>query len=109
MNTINNTQQWEQALEKDQNILVMFKAKWCADCHFIEPHLEGIQKAFQTQMDFYQVDMDEFEEPFMEYEVMGIPSFIFFHKGKEVNRFVSRDRKTKEEIQDFLNESLEKI
>ncbi|EAC6938414.1 thiol reductase thioredoxin, partial [Listeria monocytogenes] len=34
--------------------------------------------------------------------IFGIPSFLAFEDGEEVGRFVSKDRKTKEEINDFL-------
>ena len=34
--------------------------------------------------------------------IMGIPSFLIFQKGREKGRFVSKQRKTKEEIKNFL-------
>ena len=35
--------------------------------------------------------------------VMGIPSFIVYRDGKEVARFVNKDRKTKAEVTAFLS------
>jgi hypothetical protein len=35
--------------------------------------------------------------------VFGIPSFIAFENGKELGRFVSKDRKTQEEIERFIS------
>ena len=35
-------------------------------------------------------------------DVMGIPSFIVYRDGQEADRFVSKDRKTKEEVENFL-------
>ncbi|MCI3987463.1 thiol reductase thioredoxin, partial [Bacillus vallismortis] len=43
-----------------------------------------------------------------EWEIYGIPSFVVFNEGKELNRIVSKDRKTKEEIEQFLTYSLAK-
>ncbi|NLY80617.1 MAG: thiol reductase thioredoxin, partial [Lysinibacillus sp.] len=31
------------------------------------------------------------------------PSFLTYHNGNEVGRFVSRDRKTQEEIEAFID------
>ena len=38
----------------------------------------------------------------MELDVFGIPSFIAFEDGRELGRFVSKDRKTQEEIEQFI-------
>jgi hypothetical protein len=35
--------------------------------------------------------------------VFGIPSFVAFHNGEEIGRFVNKDRKTQEQIQEFIN------
>ncbi len=35
--------------------------------------------------------------------IMGIPSFVVYEDGKEKARFVNKDRKTKKEVEDFLN------
>ena len=34
--------------------------------------------------------------------VFGIPSFIAFKDGKEIGRFVNKDRKTKQQVEDFI-------
>nr|MCR4912154.1 thioredoxin [Lactobacillus sp.] len=33
----------------------------------------------------------------------GIPSFVVYQDGKEIGRLVNKDRKTKEEVENFLN------
>ena len=38
-----------------------------------------------------------------ELDIMGIPSFVAFENGKETGRFVSKLRKTKEEIEQFID------
>jgi len=39
----------------------------------------------------------------IELDILGIPSFVAFDQGKEIGRFVSKLRKTKEEIIDFID------
>lgn len=53
---------------------------------------------------FVLIDRDEFIELCQQYDVFGIPSFIVFKDGEEVGRFVSKDRKTKSEIVEFIKE-----
>ena len=36
------------------------------------------------------------------WDVYGIPSLVVLDKDMEIGRFVNRDRKTKEQINDFL-------
>ena len=51
---------------------------------------------------FVSVDRDQFIDLCSQLEVFGIPSFIAFENGEETGRFVSKDRKSKEEIEAFL-------
>ncbi|MCA1032386.1 thioredoxin family protein [Bacillus timonensis] len=94
----------EQFKEVSQNssCVLMFSADWCPDCRIIEPILPKIEAAY-SQYTFYYVDRDQFIELCVEMEIFGIPSFVAFQNGQEAGRFVSKDRKTKEEIEAFLN------
>lgn len=55
-----------------------------------------------TEYTFVYVDRDEFIDLCSDLDIFGIPSFIVFKEGNELGRFVSKDRKTKEEIENFL-------
>ncbi|MDO5013979.1 MAG: thioredoxin family protein, partial [Lactobacillaceae bacterium] len=52
---------------------------------------------------FYAVDRDENLDLATELNVMGIPSFIAYRDGQEIGRFVNKDRKTKQQVEDFLS------
>ena len=51
---------------------------------------------------FVHIDRDQFIDLCIEQDVFGIPSFIAFEDGRELGRFVSKDRKTQEEIEQFI-------
>ncbi|MEB1807842.1 MAG: thioredoxin family protein [Bacillaceae bacterium] len=87
--------------------VVMFSADWCPDCRVIEPFLPEVEDKF-SQITFLYADRDIFIDLCAELNVYGIPSFVAYHDGKEVHRFVSKDRKTQEEIETFLSEALSK-
>jgi len=91
-----------ETLKNEQNVIFMFSADWCPDCRVIEPVLPELEKE-NNQFTFYYVDRDQFIDLCSELNVFGIPSFIAYDKGKEIGRFVSKERKTKEEIQQFIN------
>jgi len=79
----------------------MFSADWCPDCRIIDPILPDVEKSF-PEFTIVYVDRDEFIDLCIELDVFGIPSFVAFQNGEETGRFVSKDRKTQEEIEAFL-------
>lgn len=100
MKNLDSIEQFE-LLKNEGKHIFMFSAKWCGDCRFIEPALPGIEAAFK-EYTFVHVDRDEFIDLCQQLDVYGIPSFIGFENGKELGRFVSKDRKTQEEIAAFI-------
>ncbi|MCC4325665.1 thioredoxin family protein [Limosilactobacillus reuteri] len=82
--------------------VLFFTAGWCPDCRFIKPAMPEIEQDF-SDYTFYEVDRDENIDLAAELNVFGIPSFIVYDNGKEIGRFVNKDRKTKQQVEDFLN------
>ena len=95
-----NKQELEEKLAEGKYVL-FFTADWCPDCRFIKPAMPEIEEEF-SDFNFIQVDRDENIDLGQELDVYGIPSFIVYEDGKEVDRFVNKDRKTKKEVENFL-------
>lgn len=89
-------------LKNNEKAIFLFTAGWCPDCRFIEPILPEIEDKY-PEYTFVEVNRGEFMELAQENEIYGIPSFVAYEKGTEVGRFVSKDRKTKEEIISFID------
>lgn len=83
------------------NYVLFFIADWCPDCNFIKPAMPEIEQDF-SDYQFLLVDRDENIELAADLGIMGIPSFVVYKNGQEVGRFVNKDRKTKEQVEDFL-------
>ncbi|WP_203333254.1 thioredoxin family protein [Planococcus beigongshangi] len=90
-------------LKNSQPVIFMFTAGWCPDCRVIDPIMPEVEKKFGNYT-FVSVDRDKFIDLCIELDIYGIPSFLAFGEGKELGRFVSRDRKTQEEIESFITE-----
>ena len=106
MKTIETNEELQKVVKDDLSLL-MFSADWCPDCRFVEPFLPELEANY-PEFTFYQVDRDKFIDTCAEWDIVGIPSFVVFKEGNEISRFVSKDRKTKEEIEQFLTDSLNK-
>ncbi len=100
MKKLESVEQFNE-LKENEKVVFLFSADWCPDCRFIEPFMPEVESNF-SQFTFIYVDRDEFIEVCAESDVFGIPSFIAYEKGTELGRFVNKDRKTKEEIESFL-------
>lgn len=101
MEKLQSKEQFEQ-LKNEERTIFMFSADWCPDCKVLEPVLPRLEADY-PEYHFIHVDRDEFLELCQELDIFGIPSFVAFHDGEEAGRFVSKDRKTLEEIEDFIN------
>ncbi|MDM5211287.1 thioredoxin family protein [Peribacillus sp. RS7] len=89
------------ALKNEGKHIFLFSATWCGDCRVIEPIMPEIETKF-PDFTFIYVDRDEFIDVCAANDVFGIPSFIAYDNGKELGRFVSKDRKTQEQIEEFI-------
>lgn len=102
MQTLETRAQFDEFIQKG-DVVFVFSADWCPDCCVIEPELPAIEVDY-PEYTFVLVDRDKFIELCQELDIFGIPSFVAYKGGKEAGRFVSKDRKTKEEIEHFLDE-----
>ncbi|GAX02649.1 thiol-disulfide isomerase/thioredoxin [Secundilactobacillus pentosiphilus] len=94
----------DQLLEKikDGRYMLFFSATWCPDCAFIKPSMPAIEAEY-PDFKFLSVDRDENIDLAVELNVLGIPSFIAYNNGEEIGRFVNKDRKTKQQVEEFIN------
>lgn len=101
MEALQTNEQFEQ-LKGEERTIFMFTATWCPDCTVIEPVLPRLEVDY-PEYTFVSVDRDQFIDLCGELNIFGIPSFVAFHEGTEVGRFVSKDRKTQADIEAFIN------
>ena len=99
--------QYRDAIAKEQLTIIVFKTTWCGDCHFIDPFMPEVEEHYKESVEFFEIDRDELPDLCSELNILGIPSFIAFKNGKELIRFVSKLRKTRDEIEQFVNRAIE--
>ncbi|EIM06605.1 thioredoxin family protein [Planococcus antarcticus DSM 14505] len=101
MKNLRSTEEFQE-LVKEPLAIFMFTAAWCPDCRVIDPIMPEIEKTF-PDLAFVSVDRDQFIDLCIEQDVYGIPSFLAYANGQETGRFVSKDRKTQTEIEEFIS------
>ncbi|MDO5079001.1 MAG: thioredoxin family protein [Streptococcus minor] len=88
-------------VEAPGKTVLFFTADWCPDCQFIYPVMPNIE-AEHPDFTFVRVDRDDFMDLAQKWNIFGIPSFVVLKDGQEIGRFVDKNRKTKAEITNFL-------
>ncbi|UFJ42716.1 thioredoxin family protein [Brevibacillus humidisoli] len=107
MKEIANQAEFERAIQSNKPVVVKFYTTWCPDCHRIDPFMPEVEAAYQEKLDMVAVNRDHLPELAEQLDVLGIPSFIAFQQGKELIRFVSKLGKSREEIEHFLDRTVQ--
>ncbi|OLN32988.1 thioredoxin family protein [Desulfosporosinus metallidurans] len=107
MEKVKTQQTFHERINSAKLTVAVFKTTWCKDCHYINHFMPEVETVYADRLQFLAVDRDDLPELCEQYNILGIPSFIAFREGKELERFVSTLRKTRDEIEQFLNSSLQ--
>jgi thioredoxin 1 len=66
--------------------VVDFYADWCGPCKVVGPIVEELSGELKD-FNFGKVDIDKENELAQRFQVMSIPTMIFFKKNEQVDRF----------------------
>lgn len=100
MKEIKTIEEFKEVTSTEKSI-ILFTANWCPDCMVIKPFMPSIIEKY-TNFNFYTVNRDNLMDLCIELDIFGIPSFVAFKEGVEIGRFVNKDRKTRQQIEDFI-------
>jgi len=78
----------ENVLKSELPVVVDFWAPWCGPCKMVAPILDKFAKEYAGKVKIVKVNTDEDNQYAMQFGVQGIPTMIFFHKGKLIHRQV---------------------
>ena len=88
----------KQILESNpQKVLCLyFTATWCGPCKAISPEVDKLNTAYNDNVLFIKVDVDNFEDLTEECGVSAMPTFVLYKEGKEIDRLQGADKKNLE-------------
>ena len=69
-------------------VLVDMGADWCSPCKMMDPVLEEIAGEMGESLQVVKINIDQNQETPMKFNVMNIPTLLFFKDGKEVDRVI---------------------
>jgi len=86
MEVVDKTKFEEVVLKYEKPVVAKFTASWCGACRQMASIYENAADKYKDKVRFVEVDVDKAEEISKEYEIKGIPAFLYFKDGKETNR-----------------------
>ena len=92
-----------EVLESKIPVIVDFFATWCGPCQMLGPIIEQVSDEYDGKVAVGKVDIDESPELAQKYEVMSVPTIIFFENG-EIKRIESGFM-PKEEFDNIINQT----
>jgi thioredoxin 1 len=78
----------QEVLKSPLPVLVDLWAPWCGPCRMVGPVVDALEKKNMGKLKFCKVNVDENQKTASAYNVMSIPTLIFFKNGKAVDTVV---------------------
>jgi len=83
------SQTWDQEVLKSPDVVMVdFWAVWCGPCRALAPVVEDIAKEYTGKLNVRKLNTDENVDVASRYQIMGIPTLLFFKNGQVVDKVV---------------------
>ncbi len=97
---------WDtEVLQAKDLVMVDFWAAWCGPCRMVSPIVDELAREYEGRVKVMKLNTDENPEVAGRYQIMGIPTLMFFKDGKAVDKLVGALSRSqyKEKIENLLS------
>lgn len=77
-----------EVLDSKVPVIVDFWAEWCMPCRMIEPVVEELNREYNGKIKFFKLNTDKDPSIAIQYQIMSIPTLLFFKNGRPVDKVV---------------------
>jgi len=78
----------EEVIKSDLPVLVDLWAPWCGPCRMVGPVVESLASKYDGKFKFCKLNVDENRRTAASYNIMSIPTLMFFKGGQAVDTVV---------------------
>ena len=79
---------FDKLVKENPVVVVDFWAVWCMPCKAIAPSIEDLAKKYAGKAVFAKLDADANPKKMHEFQIMGVPTLLFFKNGKLADTIV---------------------
>ena len=95
---------FKEALRAHPALVVDLWAEWCYPCKMIAPIVEELASEYRGRVVFAELNVDESPGTAEAFDVMSIPTLLFFRNGKLADRIVGA--MPKEPLKSWIDRAL---
>jgi thioredoxin 1 len=77
-----------EVLDSDRPVLVDFWASWCPPCRKLAPTIDELARTHGDSVTIAKLDVDQNPKTAANFGISSIPAVLVFQKGREVDRIV---------------------
>jgi len=93
-----------EVIESSVPVLIECWASWCLPCKQIDPALNLLAETYKDRCKILKINIDRNPVISRDYKVQGLPAFLLFVNGKEVDR--KTGSQTDEQLQKLIEQAL---
>jgi thioredoxin 1 len=94
----------KEVIQSEVPVLVDFWGPQCVPCLALMPHVEGLKEKYGARLKISKIDASKNRRLCLNLKIFGLPTFLFYKNGKEVDRLTGGDLKM-----DDIETSIKKI
>ena len=76
----------QEVIQSDKPVVVDFWGPQCGPCLALMPEVEALTEKFNGQVKIMKVEAPKNRRLCLQLKVLGLPTFLFYKDGKEVDR-----------------------
>ena len=77
-----------EVIKSNQPVLLDLWAPWCGPCRMIAPVVDKLAEKYNDKMKFCRLNVDENPQTAARYQIMSIPTLMFFKGGQVVDTVI---------------------
>lgn len=78
----------EELVQSQAGVVVDFWAPWCQPCKYVSPMVEKLAGRYGDGIAFVKLNIDDNPDSATKYQIMGVPTLLFFREGDVADRIV---------------------
>jgi len=83
----------KEVLESKGVVVVDFWAPWCGPCRMVSPTIDELAKEYAGKVKIGKLNVDENSQVVNQYNVMSLPSVVFFKDGQPMRTMTGAQSK----------------